>query len=104
MLMLTRRVGESLVIDDEIKVIIIGSSGANIRVGIEAPKKMTIMRSELLNREPVQRRLSKHMIIDRAHEAIGRLVELKPELADLAIDDWTVRDLLDILDTRYENG
>lgn len=48
MLVLSRRVGESIVINDNIKVTIVSSDGNTIRVGIDAPKDIPIMRSELL--------------------------------------------------------
>ena len=47
MLVLTRRIGESIRINDDIKVTIIEMKGKNIRVGIEAPKETKVYREEL---------------------------------------------------------
>lgn len=47
MLILNRKVGESLVIDDKIKIMILSSKGNQIRVGVEAPKKVEVYREEL---------------------------------------------------------
>lgn len=47
MLVLTRRVGESIQINDDIKVTVIDVKGKNIRIGIAAPKETKIYREEL---------------------------------------------------------
>ncbi|BBP45439.1 carbon storage regulator [Thiosulfatimonas sediminis] len=49
MLVLTRREGEALVIDGDIKVTILSVKGSQVRIGIEAPQKVPIHREELLN-------------------------------------------------------
>jgi carbon storage regulator len=48
MLVLTRKVGEQIVIDGSIRVFIVASDGGKIRIGIEAPRDVKIMRQELL--------------------------------------------------------
>ena len=47
MLVLSRREGESIVIDGDIRVTVLKSNGKVTRLGIEAPKKVPIRRSEL---------------------------------------------------------
>ena len=47
MLILTRRNGESLIIDDQIKVTVLAIKGGQIRLGINAPKEITIHRNEV---------------------------------------------------------
>ena len=47
MLILTRRNGESLIIDDQIKVTVLAIKGGQIRLGIDAPKEITIYRNEV---------------------------------------------------------
>jgi carbon storage regulator len=51
MLILTRRVGESLRISDDIVVTIVELNGNQVRVGIEAPHDVTVLREEPLERE-----------------------------------------------------
>lgn len=51
MLVLTRREGESLVIDGNIKVTVLSVKGGQVRVGIEAPQDIPIHRQELLEAE-----------------------------------------------------
>jgi len=47
MLILTRRIGESITIGDHIKVHVIGIKGRQVRLGIEAPSKMNVYRREI---------------------------------------------------------
>ncbi|WP_024851647.1 carbon storage regulator CsrA [Hydrogenovibrio kuenenii] len=48
MLVLTRRVGETLIIGDNVKLTIVGVKSGQVRVGIDAPKEVQIQREELL--------------------------------------------------------
>ena len=47
MLVLTRKVGESIKINDDVKVTVIEIKGKNIRLGIEAPKTTKVYREEV---------------------------------------------------------
>ena len=47
MLVLTRKVGESIKINDDVKVTVIEVKGKNIRLGIEAPKTTKVYREEV---------------------------------------------------------
>lgn len=49
MLVLTRRAGETLMIGEDIKITVLAVKGGQVRVGIDAPKEVSIQRSELLN-------------------------------------------------------
>jgi carbon storage regulator len=50
MLILTRRVGETITIGSEINVTVLGVSGAQVRVGIDAPKDVAVHREEVYAR------------------------------------------------------
>jgi carbon storage regulator len=52
MLVLTRKVGEQLVIDNRIIVQVVQINGNRIRIGIEAPPEVQIKRQELLQADP----------------------------------------------------
>ena len=51
MLVLTRRVGEALLIGDDVKITLLEIKGNQVRIGIDAPKSTTILRDELEKRE-----------------------------------------------------
>ena len=50
MLILTRRVGESLMIGDEVKVTVLGVKGNQVRIGVNAPKDVSVHREEIYER------------------------------------------------------
>lgn len=47
MLVLTRKKGESLLVGDDIEVIVLGSEGDTVKLGIRAPKQVSIFRKEV---------------------------------------------------------
>jgi carbon storage regulator len=47
MLVLTRRIGETIVIDDDIRVTMLGVQGNQVRIGIDAPKEVEVHREEI---------------------------------------------------------
>jgi carbon storage regulator len=51
MLILTRRVGESLIIGQDVEVSVLSVKGSQVRIGINAPKGLAVHRSELRQRE-----------------------------------------------------
>ena len=50
MLILTRRAGEAILIDGGVRIVVLGTDGGGVRLGIEAPPSLGIVREEVLSR------------------------------------------------------
>ena len=75
MLILTRRVGESLMIGDEINVTILGVKGNQVRIGVNAPRNVAVHREEIYQR--IQKERS-----DEATNSEAVTVPQHPETSD----------------------
>jgi carbon storage regulator len=50
MLILTRRVGETLMVGDDVTVTVLGVKGNQVRIGVNAPKSVAVHREEIYER------------------------------------------------------
>jgi len=72
MLILTRRVGEALVIGDDVYVTVLGVKGNQVSIGVNAPKTTTVHREEIYDKIKAEKRAA-----------------LKPHLEELNDDGTT---------------
>jgi carbon storage regulator len=60
MLVLSRRLEETLMIGDDVKVTILGISGNQVRLGIAAPKDVSVHREEIYKKVQAEKKRSKY--------------------------------------------
>ena len=73
MLILTRRVGETLMIGDEVTVTVLGVKGNQVRIGVNAPRDVSVHREEIYDR--IKRENDSGRL--KARNEFGLLVESK---------------------------
>lgn len=76
MLVISRKVDESLIIGDKITVTILAIEGDRIKIGIDAPRDMTILRQEVYQAVQDQTKLQELMTEDSKPEALEQLRNL----------------------------
>ena len=70
MLVLTRKINESIVINDDVSVLVVEVRGDRVRLGIEAPKNITVHRKEIYdvirdpNSENPKKRTGTHRLVE----------------------------------------
>ncbi|NNM51233.1 MAG: carbon storage regulator CsrA [Pseudomonadales bacterium] len=63
MLILTRRVGETLMVGDEVTVTVLGVKGNQVRIGVNAPKDVAVHREEIYQRIQREKGTAEHQDI-----------------------------------------
>ncbi len=63
MLILTRKLGESIIIEDNIKITVVDINRQQIKLGIDAPKHITINREEVAKKVKEENKLSSSSMV-----------------------------------------
>lgn len=67
MLILTRRIGESIIIGDDITLTVLGIKGNQVRIGVNAPKSVSVHREEIYQRIQQERTSDEPVNVDVSH-------------------------------------
>ncbi len=71
MLILTRRVGETLMIGDEVTVTVLGVKGNQVRIGVNAPRNVAVHREEIYERIKREQLIENELPADSFHANNG---------------------------------
>lgn len=66
MLILTRRISESIILGDDVKITVLGVKGNQVRLGIDAPKDLSVHREEIYER--IQQEKKSGVLPEKHHE------------------------------------
>ncbi|PJD93803.1 MAG: carbon storage regulator [Legionella sp.] len=74
MLVLTRKIGEKFLMGHDMNIKILGVKGKQVRIGIEAPESVNIVRAELLSRDPKSTRFWENSFLKGSNKDVAPLV------------------------------
>ncbi len=74
MLVLTRKIGEKFLMGSDMNIKILGVKGKQVRIGIEAPESVNIVREELLGRDPKSTRFREALFLKASNKGVTPFV------------------------------
>lgn len=88
MLVLSRKENESLRIGDEIKLTVLEVDGSSVKVGIEAPEEVTVLREELWKAIREQTKIAQRLALEEQEpEAFHQLRDLLVEVEESRVSE-----------------
>ena len=84
MLVLTRRQGQGILIGPDIEVVVLDAENGHVRVGIRAPRRISVLRRELLEQVEAENRQAMSGNAGSALEILGTHVQAQPLISQSA--------------------
>lgn len=78
MLILTRRIGETIVIGDNTNITVLGVKGNQVRLGVNAPKEVSVHREEIYQRIQFEKEAQSGNTEDSDYDNRGNVAPIKP--------------------------
>lgn len=91
MLVLSRKIGEKIIINDEIEVVIIDSNQSSVKLGINAPKSVSVYREELYKEIKSTNKDSKEISFDALNALQSLVSEKKISSSSQKIEKLTTK-------------
>jgi carbon storage regulator len=73
MLILTRKIGETITIGDRIKIVVVDIKGKQVRLGVEAPQETTIFREEIFQKIQAENQLAAQLDFSQLDQLTDQL-------------------------------
>ena len=71
MLILTRRQGESIIVGDNVRITVISVKGNQVRIGVEAPRSVSVQRQEIVGKKDLAPEEDSEIIPEPPQDAAG---------------------------------
>ncbi len=71
MLILTRRQGESIIVGDNVRITVISVKGNQVRIGVEAPRSVSVQRQEIVGKKDLAPEDNSEKIPETPQDAAG---------------------------------
>ncbi|NQY50499.1 MAG: carbon storage regulator CsrA [Colwellia sp.] len=79
MLILTRRINETLIIGDDVKITVLNIQGNQVRIGIDAPKSVSVHREEIYNKIQEEKGVAADVTPVDAPNVVPNVAWVEPE-------------------------
>lgn len=89
MLLLQRRVGESIYIGDDIKLTVLDASHREIRIGIQAPREIAVHREEIYQRIQIEKAGGKLPPVEQKNQSNSHDTQLNYDVTNSAPTQWS---------------
>lgn len=75
MLILTRRIGEKIMLGDDICLVILSVRGGQVRIGVDAPRNITVHRDEVYQR--IKKEEERALLYSKPKTAVKKIAALE---------------------------